>query len=208
MLSVSPIVEGARRSAESDMLARVADGETLVDLRLHARPRDRERRASGSTGGWFGRGTVVTRKRVELVILLTPRIVTGVTRNNMYEELLRVLGEAVQPDAGSEVSLSQPVARQRVRSAPVRHPPPRGLRRRHRRHRHRQDDAVPRAARADRSDDVHRARAESVPVRGGSAEADPPGLRRHLARRSEGRPAGGRDQAGADRHALRLPARR
>ena len=32
----------------------------------------------GISGGWFGRGTVVTRRRVELVILLTPKIVAGV----------------------------------------------------------------------------------------------------------------------------------
>ena len=96
---------------------------------------------------------------------------------------------------------------QRVRAAAVRHPPPRRLRRRHRRHRHRQDHAVPGAARADRSDDVHGARAEPVSVRRGSAQADPAGLRRHLARGRQGRPAGGRQQAGADRHALRLPAR-
>ena len=66
----------------------------------------------------------------------------------MYEELLRIHREAVQPDAGPEVSLPEPVARQCVRAAPVRHPAARGLRRRHRRHRHGQDDAVPGAARA------------------------------------------------------------
>jgi hypothetical protein len=37
----------------------------------------RERKAVGASGGWFGRSTVVTRKRVELIILLTPRIVPG-----------------------------------------------------------------------------------------------------------------------------------
>ena len=38
--------------------------------------RDREvrERRVGVTGGWFGRSTVVTRKRIELMILLTPRI--------------------------------------------------------------------------------------------------------------------------------------
>jgi type II secretory pathway component GspD/PulD (secretin) len=30
------------------------------------------------SGGWFGRTTVVTRRRVEIIILLTPRIVSGV----------------------------------------------------------------------------------------------------------------------------------
>ena len=32
----------------------------------------------GITGGWLGRATVVTRKRIELIILLTPKIVSGV----------------------------------------------------------------------------------------------------------------------------------
>jgi len=73
MLSVSPIVK-APMVAESDMLARVADGETLV-IPGFTRDREvRERRNLGVSGGWFGRGTVVTRKRVEVVVLLTPRI--------------------------------------------------------------------------------------------------------------------------------------
>ncbi len=76
-LSLSPILK-APALIESDMLARVADGETLV-LSGFVNDREiRERRNVGLTGGWFGRGTVVTRKRVELVILLTPRIVAGV----------------------------------------------------------------------------------------------------------------------------------
>jgi type II secretory pathway component GspD/PulD (secretin) len=76
-LSVSPIVK-APAVAEADMLARVADGETLV-ISGFTRDREiRERKALGVRGGWFGRGTVITRKRVEIVILLTPRIVTGV----------------------------------------------------------------------------------------------------------------------------------
>ena len=61
------------------MLARVADGETLVISGFTRDRETRERRAVGITGGWFGRSTVVTRKRVEMVILLTPRIVSGVT---------------------------------------------------------------------------------------------------------------------------------
>jgi type II secretory pathway component GspD/PulD (secretin) len=77
-LSVSPIVK-APAVAESDMLARVADGETLVVSGFTRDREIRERKAVGITGGWFGRGTVITRKRVELVILLTPRIVTGIT---------------------------------------------------------------------------------------------------------------------------------
>jgi type II secretory pathway component GspD/PulD (secretin) len=77
-LSISPIVK-VPIVAESDMLARVADGETLVISGFTRDRETRERRTVGIAGGWFGRGTVVTRKRVEMVILLTPRIVTGVT---------------------------------------------------------------------------------------------------------------------------------
>ena len=44
---------------------------------------------------------------------------------------------------------------------------------------------------------------EPVPVRRGSAAADPAGLRRRVARRDQARPAGGRQQAGADRDAER-----
>ncbi len=59
---------------ETDTMARVADGETLV-LGGFTRLREtRERQNAGTSGGWFGRSTVVTRKRIELVITLTPRI--------------------------------------------------------------------------------------------------------------------------------------
>jgi type II secretory pathway component HofQ len=75
-LSLSPIVK-APAVAESDMLARVNDGETLV-ISGFMRERDtRERKNVGRSGGWFGRATVVVHKRIELVILLTPRIVSG-----------------------------------------------------------------------------------------------------------------------------------
>ena len=76
-LSLTPIVKSPA-VIESDMLARVIDGETLV---ISGFTRDREvkeRKAVGVSGGWFGRGTVVTHKRVELVILLTAKIVAGV----------------------------------------------------------------------------------------------------------------------------------
>jgi type II secretory pathway component GspD/PulD (secretin) len=78
-LSLSPIVT-APAVAEADMLARVADGETLV-ISGFLRDRDVKARKTvgGPTSGWFGRGTVVTHKRVELIILLTPKIVTGVS---------------------------------------------------------------------------------------------------------------------------------
>ena len=99
------------------------------------------------------------------------QLVAGSWRSDHVRGLLRVHGKAVQPDARSEVPVQERVARQRVRAAAVRHPPARGLRRDHRRHRHRQDDAVPRDPRAGRPEDVHRAGAQSVPVRRGSAAA-------------------------------------
>jgi type II secretory pathway component GspD/PulD (secretin) len=77
-LSLTPILK-APAVFESDMLARVIDGETLV---ISGFTRDREikeKKALGISGGWFGRGTVVTRKRVELVILLTAKIIAGVS---------------------------------------------------------------------------------------------------------------------------------
>jgi type II secretory pathway component GspD/PulD (secretin) len=76
-LSLTPILK-TPSLIESDMLARVIDGETLV---ISGFTRDREikeKKAMGNTGGWFGRGTVVTHKRVELVLLLTAKIVAGV----------------------------------------------------------------------------------------------------------------------------------
>ena len=88
-LSLSPIVtlqeadSGSGEAAlttirETDTLARVADGETLV-LGGFTRQREiRQRQNAGTRGGWFGRSTVVTRKRVELVIMLTPRILRPV----------------------------------------------------------------------------------------------------------------------------------
>jgi MSHA biogenesis protein MshL len=75
-LSLSPIV-AAPALAESDMLARVADGETLVVSGFTRDRETRERKAVGISGGWFGRATVVTRRRVELLVMLTPRIVPG-----------------------------------------------------------------------------------------------------------------------------------
>jgi MSHA biogenesis protein MshL len=86
MLSLSPIIgiQDARENddvplvvatREADTLVRLTAGDTLV-LGGFTREREvRERANLGVRGGWFGRGTVVTRKRVELVILLTPTIV-------------------------------------------------------------------------------------------------------------------------------------
>ncbi len=73
MLSLTPIMK-APALAESDTLARVADGETLVISGFTRSREVRERTNLGIRGGWFGRGTVVTQKRVELLILLTPKI--------------------------------------------------------------------------------------------------------------------------------------
>jgi type II secretory pathway component HofQ len=73
MLSLTPLLK-APAIAESDTLARVADGETLVIAGFSRNREVRERTNLGIRGGWFGRGTVVTQKRVELLILLTPKI--------------------------------------------------------------------------------------------------------------------------------------
>jgi MSHA biogenesis protein MshL len=76
MLSLSPIVP-APVVAEADTLARVGDGETIV-ISGFSRDREiRERKTTGVTGGWFGRSTVITKKRIEMLILLTPRILNG-----------------------------------------------------------------------------------------------------------------------------------
>jgi type II secretory pathway component GspD/PulD (secretin) len=76
-LSLSPIVKGPS-IAESDMIARMVDGETLAISGFTRDRETRERKSVGVTGGWLGRATVVTRKRIELIILLTPTIVSGV----------------------------------------------------------------------------------------------------------------------------------
>ena len=87
-LSLSPIVgvrvsEGDSRTPpvtavrETDTVARLASGETLI-VSGSARDRETRERVTGLKGGWFGRSTVVTRKRVVLLILLTPRIVNPV----------------------------------------------------------------------------------------------------------------------------------
>ena len=75
-LSITPMLK-TPTGFESDMLARVADGETLVVSGFTREREVRERKNVGISGGWFGRGTVITRTRLELVILLTPTIVVG-----------------------------------------------------------------------------------------------------------------------------------
>lgn len=81
MLNVTPIVvqqtadqPPATMLHEADMIARVRDGETMVIAGLTRESEMRERRSAGTRGGWFGRSTVIVRKRFQLLILLTPRI--------------------------------------------------------------------------------------------------------------------------------------
>jgi type II secretory pathway component GspD/PulD (secretin) len=69
-----PAVIGTR---EADTLARLADGETLI-VGGFLRDREVRTRTTGLAGGWFGRSTTVTKKRVELLVLLTPRILNPV----------------------------------------------------------------------------------------------------------------------------------
>lgn len=75
-LSFSPIVK-TPMVAESDMIARVLDGETLVVSGFTEQREVKERKVVGISGGWFGRSTVLTKKHVELIILLTPKILVG-----------------------------------------------------------------------------------------------------------------------------------
>jgi type II secretory pathway component GspD/PulD (secretin) len=75
-LSVSPII-AAPQMMESDVVARVADGETIVVAGTGRERESREHKNAGTAGGWFGRSTVVTKKHVALVVLLTPRIIPG-----------------------------------------------------------------------------------------------------------------------------------
>jgi type II secretory pathway component GspD/PulD (secretin) len=89
MLSLSPIVSVRSTDAddktpaftaigETDTLARVGDGETIVVAGFTREVEIKERKNAGRKGGWFGRATIVTRKRVELLILLTPKILTAI----------------------------------------------------------------------------------------------------------------------------------
>jgi MSHA biogenesis protein MshL len=81
MLNVTPIVlqqtsdqPPVTMLQEADMIARVRDGETIVIAGITRESETRERRNAGNSGGWFGRSTVVVRRRFQLLILLTPRI--------------------------------------------------------------------------------------------------------------------------------------
>ncbi len=75
-LSLTPIV-AAPEVVETDMLARIGDGETLVVSGFTIDRATRKKKAAGICGGWFGRGTETIHKHVELVILLTAKIVAG-----------------------------------------------------------------------------------------------------------------------------------
>ena len=120
---------------EADTMVRVRQGETIVIAGLM-----RERADLGEN-------------RFGILFTADPREPhrDALRISQMVRAVLRVRREAVQPDAGSEVSVrseSHANAFELLQYA---------IRRRegfvvdHRRHRHRQDDAVPRAARADRS---------------------------------------------------------
>ena len=73
-LSLSPLV-GTPQALQADMIARVNDGETIVVAGFGRDQESREKKSSTTSGGWFGHSTVVTKKHIELVVLLTPRIV-------------------------------------------------------------------------------------------------------------------------------------
>ena len=73
-LSLTPLL-ASPQPLQADMVARVADGETIVIAGLGRDRETKEKKNVGINGGWFGRSTVVTKKHVELVVLLTPRIV-------------------------------------------------------------------------------------------------------------------------------------
>jgi type II secretory pathway component GspD/PulD (secretin) len=73
-LSLSPLV-GTPQALQADMIARVGDGETIVVAGFGRDQESREKKSSTTSGGWFGHSTVVTKKHIELVVLLTPRIV-------------------------------------------------------------------------------------------------------------------------------------
>jgi MSHA biogenesis protein MshL len=87
-LSLSPIVsqqiaepDGKRPAVTSvratDTVARLANGGTIALAGFTRTRESRDRQDAGIKGGWFGKKTVVTKKTVELVILLTTRIVNG-----------------------------------------------------------------------------------------------------------------------------------
>ena len=73
-LSLSPLV-GTPQALQADMIARVSDGETIVVAGFGRDQESREKKSSTTSGGWFGHSTAVTKKHIELVVLLTPRIV-------------------------------------------------------------------------------------------------------------------------------------
>ena len=84
MLSVSPVLTmrspmsaGATSTRESDTLARVVNGETIALSGFGYDREVTEKKVTGVAGGWFGRSSVTSRKHVELLILLTPKILSA-----------------------------------------------------------------------------------------------------------------------------------
>ena len=72
--AITALSDDRLRGKTAELRQRFANGETLV-ISGFLRNRDvRERANLGVRGGWFGRSTTVTQKRVELLILLTPKV--------------------------------------------------------------------------------------------------------------------------------------
>jgi MSHA biogenesis protein MshL len=89
MLSLSPMLRlrsndadgkpAGRLVGEADMLARLGDGETLVVAGLGQVPEMGDARTGEGRRSYFGRVKAVTKKRTEVLILLTPRILVSPT---------------------------------------------------------------------------------------------------------------------------------
>ena len=77
MLRSGPVPEASRKEFEAE-LARNQDREGFRHALKSERAYGLEliETQINPTGGWFGRATVTTKKRLETVILLTPRILT------------------------------------------------------------------------------------------------------------------------------------
>jgi type II secretory pathway component GspD/PulD (secretin) len=80
VLTVTPLIK-TPAVIEADIIARVADGETLVLWGFTRDRETRERKNVGLSGGWFGRSTIVTHRTVETIILITPSVVAGAATN-------------------------------------------------------------------------------------------------------------------------------
>jgi MSHA biogenesis protein MshL len=88
MLSLSPMLTlsssdaggrfAGRSFGEADMLARLADGETMVVAGFSRVLNLRDSRSSAVRSSYFGRSSAVINKRTEVVVLLTPKILNAV----------------------------------------------------------------------------------------------------------------------------------